>query len=247
MNWSDEGVILSVRPHGETAAVVELFTRTHGRHLGLVHGGRSRKARPVLQIGNHVDVSWKARLSEHLGHVSLELRHGYAAPAMESAKALAGLSALCTLARLMPERDPHPNLYEVTLFVLGYLDDDEVWPALLVRWELALLEELGFGLDLTDCAATGGNDGLIYVSPKSGRAVSASAGEPYKDRLLPLPQFLLAGRQSHVTVEDVVKGFALTGHFLETRVLQPRGETLPEVRHRLAGLLERSLGRAAAT
>jgi DNA repair protein RecO (recombination protein O) len=247
MNWSDEGVILSVRPHGETAAVVELFTRAHGRHLGLVHGGRSRKARPVLQIGNHVDVTWKARLSEHLGHMSLELQHGYAAPAMESAKALAGLSALCTLARLMPERDPHPNLYEVTLFVLGYLDDDEVWPALLVRWELALLEELGFGLDLTQCAATGGNDGLIYVSPKSGRAVSASAGEPYKDRLLPLPQFLLAGRQSHVTVEDVVRGLALTGHFLETRVLQPRGEEMPEVRHRLAGLLERSLGRAAAT
>jgi DNA repair protein RecO (recombination protein O) len=247
MNWSDEGVILSVRPHGETAAVVELFTRAHGRHLGLVHGGRSRKARPVLQIGNHVDASWKARLSEHLGHMSLELRHGYAAPAMESAPALAGLSALCTLARLMPERDPHPNLYEVTLFVLGYLDDDEVWPALLVRWELALLEELGFGLDLTECAATGGNDGLIYVSPKSGRAVSASAGEPYKDRLLPLPQFLLAGRQAQVTAEDVVRGLALTGHFLEARVLRPRGEDMPEVRHRLAGLLERSLGRAAAT
>jgi len=224
MNWSDEGVILSVRPHGETAAVVELFTRTHGRHLGLVHGGRSRKARPVLQIGNHVDVSWKAPLPEQLGYMTLELRHGYAAPAMESATALAGLSSLCTLARLMPERDPHPNLYEVTLFVLGYLDDDEVWPALMVRWELALLEELGFGLDLSQCAATGGNDGLIYVSPKSGRAVSASAGEPYKDRLLPLPQFLLAGRQSHVTVEDVVRGLALTGHFLEARVWRLRGE-----------------------
>src|SRR4029450_5002851 len=107
MQWSDEGIILSVKGHGETAAVVELFTRAHGRHLGLVHGGRSRKARPGLQIGNHVDGAWKARLSEHLGHMSLELRHGYAAPAMESATALAGLSALCTLARLMPERDPH--------------------------------------------------------------------------------------------------------------------------------------------
>jgi DNA repair protein RecO (recombination protein O) len=247
MNWSDEGVILSVRPHGETAAVVELFTRQHGRHLGLVHGGRSRKSRPVLQIGNHVDATWKARLSEHLGHMVLELRHGYAAPAMESAAALAGLSTLCTLARLMPERDPHPNLYEVTLFVLGYLDDDEVWPALLVRWELALLDELGFGLDLSQCAATGGNDGLIYVSPKSGRAVSASAGEPYKDKLLPLPQFLLAGRQGHVSKADVINGLALTGHFLETRVLRPRDEEMPEVRHRLAALLERSPKRAAAT
>ena len=247
MNWSDEGVILSVRPHGETAAVVELFTRQHGRHLGLVHGGRSRKSRPVLQIGNHVDATWKARLSEHLGHMTLELRHGYAAPAMDSAAALTGLTSLCTLARLMPERDPHPNLYEVTLFVLGYLDDDEVWPALLVRWEIALLEELGFGLDLSQCAATGGNDGLIYVSPKSGRAVSASAGEPYKDKLLPLPQFLLGGRQGHVSKADVINGLALTAHFLESRVLRPRGEELPEVRHRLAALLERPLKRAEAT
>ena len=154
MQWSDEGVILSVRPHGETAAVAEIFTRAHGRHLGLVHGGRSRKLRPVLQTGNHVDAVWKARLAEHLGHVAVELRKGYAAQAMEDALALAGLSSLCTLARLLPERDPHPSLYEVTLFVLGYLDEPDVWPALMVRWELALLEELGFGLDLAACAAT---------------------------------------------------------------------------------------------
>ncbi len=123
MQWSDEGVILSVRPHGETAAVAEIFTRAHGRHLGLVHGGRSRRLRPVLQTGNHVDAVWKARLAEHLGHVAVELRKGYAAQAMEDALTLAGLSSLCTLARLLPERDPHPSLYEVTLFVLGYLDE----------------------------------------------------------------------------------------------------------------------------
>lgn len=239
MNWSDEGVILSVRPHGETAAVVEILTRAHGRHLGLVHGGRSRKARPVLQIGNHVDVTWKARLADHLGHMSVELIRGYAAGAMDDPAALAGLTSLTALARLLPERDPHPNLYEVTLFVLAYLDDASVWPALLARWELALLDELGFGLDLTQCAATGTNDDLIYVSPKTGRAVSASAGEPYRDKLLALPPFLLPGRKAPLAPGDVEGAFALTGHFLETRVLRPRGVEMPDTRARLLALLKR--------
>jgi DNA repair protein RecO (recombination protein O) len=171
-------VILSVRPHGETAAVVELFTRSHGRHSGLVHGGRSRKLRPVLQIGNHVDAAWKGRLSEQLGHITLELRRGYAASVLNDGDALSGLTSMSSLTRLLPERDPHPSLYEITLFVLSFLDDASVWPALMVRWEMALLEELGFGLDLAACAATGSTDDLVYVSPKSGRAVSAEAGEP---------------------------------------------------------------------
>jgi len=240
MQWSDEGIILSVKPHGETAAVAEIFTRAHGRHLGLVHGGRSRKLRPVLQTGNHVDATWKARLAEHLGHVLVELRRGYAAPAMEDALTLAGLSSLCALARLLPERDPHPGLFEVALFVLGYLDEPEVWPALMVRWELALLDELGFGLDLSSCAATGGNDDLIYVSPKSGRAVSASAGEEYRDRLLRLPGFLAKGRQTGTaTDDDVTAGLALTGHVLQTRVLIPREEAMPAARVRFSDLMLR--------
>lgn len=239
MQWSDEAIVLSVRPHGETSALVELLTRSHGRHLALVHGGRSRKLRPVLQTGNHVDATWKARLSEHLGHASIELRRGYAASVLEDAPALAALTSLCALARLLPERDPHPGLYEITLFVLGFLDDDSVWPALYVRWELALLEELGFGLDLTECAATGSNDRLVYVSPKSGRAVSASAGEPYRDRLLPLPPFLSKERQGAVTKADLAAGLALTGHFLETRLYRPQGERLPEARSRLVSLLTR--------
>lgn len=239
MQWTDEAIVLSVRPHGETAAVVELWTRNHGRHLGLVHGGRSRKLRPVLQTGNHVDATWKARLADHLGHVSLELRRGFAAETMDTPDALAALTTMATLTRLLPERDPHPNLYEITLFVLGFLDDASVWPALLVRWELALLEVLGFGLDLSHCASTGSNDQLIYVSPKSGRAVSASAGEPYRDRMLALPRFLTRARTGAVTSQDVVEGLALTGHFLETRVLLPRGETLPEARGRLIGHLAR--------
>lgn len=242
MNWSDEGIVLSVRAHGETAAVVEVLTRQHGRHLGLVHGGRSRRLRPVLQSGNHVQITWKARLSEQLGNMTLELERGFAAEAMSSAVALSGLSSLTTLARLLPERDPHPNLYEITLFVLGFLDDPTVWPALMIRWELALLEELGFGLDLSECAATGSNDDLIYVSPRTGRAVSASAGEPYKDRLLALPQFLRGRSGSHVTSQDIAAGFDLTGHFLQSRVFAPRDAGLPEVRQRMASLVQASNG-----
>lgn len=244
MEWTDEALILSVRPHGETASIVELFTRNHGRHLGLVHGGRSRKKRPILQIGNHVDATWKARLADQLGHISVELRQGYAAQVMHDALALAGLTSLAALTRLLPERDPHGGLYEISMFLLGYLDDPDVWPALYVRWELALLEELGYGLDLTACAATGTQDALVYVSPKSGRAVSASAGEPYADRLLHLPPFLRPERTRHSGIADTLAGLALTEHFLLTRVLMPREATMPEARRRLGELLRRT-GQAA--
>jgi DNA repair protein RecO (recombination protein O) len=239
MQWRDEALILSVRPHGETAAVVELFTARHGRHMGFVHGGRSRKLRPVLQIGNHVEATWKGRLAEQLGHFTLELRRGYAAQAMAEACALAALASMAALLRLLAERDPHPNLYEVTMFVLSFLDDETVWPALYARWELALLDELGFGLDLKACAATGAREGLVYVSPKSGRAVSASAGEPYSGRLLQLPAFLKEGGAGNVTRADVVAAMALTGHFLEQRALSPRGLAMPEARVRLAQLMQR--------
>jgi DNA repair protein RecO (recombination protein O) len=237
MEWSDEGVILSVRPHGETSAVLELFTRQNGRHLGLVHGGRSRRLRPILQIGNHVDASWKARIADNLGHFALELRKGYAAEVLDDAPALAALTSIAALSRLLAERDPHPSLFEVTLFVLGYLQEPDVWPALFVRWELALLEELGFGLDLTACAATGAKTDLIYVSPKSGRAVSAAAGAPYQDRLLALPPFLLGWAANGVSAADLWAGMALTEHFLVARVLRPRDLAMPEARSRLLSYL----------
>jgi DNA repair protein RecO (recombination protein O) len=242
MNWSDEGVILSVRPHGETAAIAEVFTRTHGRHLGLVHGGRSRRLRPILQVGNHIHIAWQGRLAEHLGTITVETQRAYAAEAMADALSLSGLSSLTALARMLPERDPHPNLYEITLFVLGFLDDPSVWPALMVRWELALLEEMGFGLDLTQCAATGSNDALIYVSPRTGRAVSASAGEPYRDRLLHLPPFLRGRSTGIVGPGDIAAGFRLTGHFLETRVLERPDVPLPEARSRMIELIGRQSG-----
>lgn len=237
MQWTDEGIVLSVRPHGETAAIVDLWTRAHGRHMGLVYGGRSRRLRPILQAGNHVDAIWKARLADQLGSMNVEMRRAFAAETLDDPQALMALSSITTLTGLLPERDPHPNLYEITLFVLGFLNDPTVWPALLVRWELALLDELGFGLDLSQCAATGANDQLIYVSPKSGRAVSASAGEPYRDKLLALPQFLTKQRSGPVTTQDIHLGFALTGHFIEKYLLLPKGQTLPASRMRLVAQL----------
>lgn len=167
----------------------------------------------------------------------MELQRGHAASAMNDAARLAALSTMCTFLRLLPERDAHPNLYEITMFVLGFLDDAEVWPVLFVRWEMALLDELGYGLDLGQCAATGCNDDLIYVSPKTGRAVSASAGEPYKDVLLPLPGFLIGGRASEVLAGDVQRGFDLLGFFLEKHILAPKGERLPDVRGRMIDLV----------
>jgi len=240
MEWIDEALILSVRPHGETAAIVELFSREHGRHLGMVHGGRSRRLRPVLQTGNHIDATWRARLPDQLGHLSVELRRGYAASALNDPSALAGLASMSAMLRLLPERDAHPSLYEITMFVLGFLDDPTVWPALMVRWELSLLDELGFGLELDRCAATGATDNLIYVSPKSGRAVSAAAGEPYANRLLALPGFLRPGRSGEVTAVDIAAGFALSGYFLTTRVFNPQDLQLPEARGRIVEPLRRA-------
>ncbi len=240
MQWSDEALILSVRTHGETAAIVEFFTRDHGRHLALVHGGRSRQNRPILQIGNHVETTWKARLADQLGHATVALRRGFAAECLADRLALVGLSALSAMARLLPEREAHPNLFETALFVAGFLDEADVWPALYVRWELALLKELGFGLDLMACAATGKTNDLTHVSPKTGRAVSREAAAPYADRLMRLPVFLQPGRKGAVSREDVRHGLELTGHFLDLRFLAPQGNTMPQARRQLAELLARA-------
>jgi DNA repair protein RecO (recombination protein O) len=243
LEWTDEGIVLSVRQHGETGAVAEILTRGHGRYLGFVHGGQSRKIRPVLQTGNRVSATWRARIADQLGHFQLELSRGFAAEALTDPMALAGLGALAEFSRFLPERDPHPNLYEIMQFVLGYLDDQAVWPALYVRWELALLEELGVGLDLSACAATGATDDLIYVSPKSGRAVSRQAGEPYRDRLFRLPPFLARGDNRETELDDVAAALDMTAHFLSRRVLDDEQRELPEPRVRLARLINRAAAR----
>jgi DNA repair protein RecO (recombination protein O) len=242
MDFSDEGILLSARPLGEANAIAELLTSHHGRHLGLVRGGRSRCLRPLLQPGNVLSVTWRARLSEHLGGFTVELIDPRAARVLDDEAALAAIGSFTTLSKHLPERDPHADLYRGSLEVLRALDDSSLWPALLVRWELMLLQDLGFGLDLSECAATGTEADLIFVSPRSGRAVSRDAGQPYCDRLLKLPRFLVE-EGAVPAPQDVVAGFALTGHFLERDVLSPQGLALPQSRERLVQLLARALDR----
>lgn len=228
MEWRDEGIILSVRRHGESSAIAEILTADHGRCLGLVRGGRSRTQRPVLQAGNAVHVTWRARLEEHLGNFTLEPVALRAGAIMDAPFRLAGLATLAGLAQLLPEREPHARIYEALRIVLDQIEQDEVWPALLVRWEMGLLDELGFGLDLSECAATGVRDNLTYVSPRSGKSVSDEAAAPYRDRLFRLPAFLRANAVA--SVADVLDGLKLTGYFLNRHVFEPRGVPPPEQR-----------------
>ena len=226
MEWRDEGVILSVRRHGETSAIAEVLTAGHGRVMGLVRGGRSKQQRPVLQAGNAVQAVWRARLEEQLGTFTLEPLDLRAGAIMEEPFRLAGLATLTGLAQLLPEREPHPRVYEALRVVLDAIDQDDVWPALLVRWELGLLDELGFGLDLSKCAATGATADLLYVSPRSGKAVSAEAGHPFRDRLFRLPGFLRQGGAA--STADVMDGLKMASYFLHRHVFEPRGARLPE-------------------
>lgn len=233
MEWRDEGVVLSAKPHGETSAIVELFTAEHGRHAGIVRGGASRRMKPVLQPGNSVTVTWRARLPEHLGNFALDLGKARAGVLMDDPLSLAALSGACAVVSSLPEREAHKALYDAFLVLLDTLEQPRVWPAVFVRFELGLLQELGFGLDLTQCAASGETTELIYVSPKSGRAVGRKAGEPYKDRLYRLPAFLIGGRASDAGPHDVADGLRLTGHFLERYLFGPFQGRLPDARYRL--------------
>jgi DNA repair protein RecO (recombination protein O) len=237
MHWTDEGVVLGVRKHGESSVILELMTREHGRHMGLVHGGRSKTLQAVLQPGNTVQATWRARLDEHLGTYQVEGLNLRAARLMGSSMALYGLATLAHLLRYFPERDPHFALFETLTVLVDHLDDPDLAPALFVRFELAMLTELGFGLDLSSCAATGTEQDLTYVSPRSGRAVSAAAGEPYKDRLLKLPGFLIGQSKANRPREEEVRaGFALTDFFLHQNVFGPQGQRAPEERARFVAL-----------
>jgi DNA repair protein RecO (recombination protein O) len=238
MDWSDEGIFLSGKPLGEANLIAEVLTLEHGRHLGLVRGGRSRRVRPTLQPGNLVRVTWRARLAEHLGGYNVELMEAHGARALDDPRALAAIGMLGELVKLLPERDPHPELYATTLHVLRSFAEPDIWPALLVYWEMQLLQEIGFGLDLTSCAATGSTEELVYVSPKSGRAVSREAGAPYADKMLALPQFLIDS-SARLATSDIVAGFGLTGFFLERDALAPHGLNFPDARERLLDLLRR--------
>ncbi|MFO0995195.1 MAG: DNA repair protein RecO [Alphaproteobacteria bacterium] len=238
MDWSDEGIVLSARRHGESAAIAVLLTEAHGRHAGLVRGGSGKRARGVLERGNRVHASWHARLEEHLGTFRCELVQSTAAGMLDDPLRLAVLSSACAVAEAaLPEREPHPLVYAGLARVLDSLEGD-AWGETYVRWELALLGDLGFGLDLGACAATGETESLAYVSPRTGRAVSLAAGEPYKDRLLALPGFLL--EEGGVAEPAALSaGLGLTAHFLAQHVLAPHGRTLPDARFRLAERIAR--------
>lgn len=241
MDWSDDAIVLSVRPLGESGAILEALTRGHGRHLGLVRGGGSRKMKPVLQPGNSLHVHWRARLSEHLGSFAVEPARARAGTLMDGREALMGLNAFAAVASAaMPEREAHEPVFAVGEILLDAMMEDGLdhWGPLYVRWEAGLLDALGFGLDLSHCAATGTTQDLIYVSPRSGRAVSREGGTAYKDRLFPLPNFLL-GSQSAVSRADIVAGLKLTGHFLSERVLVPHGKEMPSARLRLDEMARR--------
>jgi DNA repair protein RecO (recombination protein O) len=240
LDWTDEAIILSARPHGENAAVVTLLTPAHGRHAGLVAGGQGRNARPVLQPGNRVKAVWRARLPEHLGHFTLDLAMSHAAAWLDAPEILSIMASACAVTEAsLPERQPMPGLY-AGLATLLALRDADLWGPAYVKWEMGLLEALGYGLDLSRCAASGVEENLTYVSPRTGRAVSREAGAPYREKLFPLPSFLLGF--GVWDAEDIAEGLELTGHFLSTHVFaHPHSRTLiatpgdlPQARHRLA-------------
>jgi DNA repair protein RecO (recombination protein O) len=239
MNWSDEGIVLSARKHGESAAIVTLLTRTNGRYSGLVHGGSGSRGRGIYQTGNLVSADWRARLSEHLGKMSCELLRPYSAALMtERLPLLALISAGAILERLLPEREPHPETFERFRALIESLGDGPDWVTGYVHWERRLLEDLGYGLDLTACAATGTTDDLIYVSPRTGCAVSAGAGGPYSDKLLKLPAFFL-GSTDRMTRDDIRDGLRVTGHFLARCAKDANAGDLPAARAQFVDRLRR--------
>jgi DNA repair protein RecO (recombination protein O) len=229
MQWTDEGIVLGVRRHGEASAILELMTREHGRHLGLVRGGAGARLRPILQPSNRVSATWRARLDEHLGNFTVEGLDLPAASFLGLSHALYGVTLLGALCRLLPERDPHPDIHATLAHVLSFLVDAKRAGPALVRFELMLLGELGFGLDLERCAATGMTTELSYVSPRSGRAVSRGAGEPWHDKLLRLPAFL-GDPECEPSADDLADGFAVTGFFLLRHIFEPRRLALPDAR-----------------
>lgn len=240
VSWEDDGVVLSVRRFGEHDAICTLLTAAHGRTAGMVKGGSGKQGRSLLQPGNHVRAAWRARLDSQLGVYTLESIRAYAAEALESPAALSGVSCLCAMAEAaLPEREPHAEVYRQCLHLLEHIGAAG-WDAHYVLWELTVLKDMGYGLDLASCAATGVTEDLEYVSPRSGRAVSRAAATPYLAQLLHLPAFLKDDSASPTaTAEEVAQGLMLTGHFFERHVFAPHGQKPPAARQRF---LERFSG-----
>ena len=238
MDWREEGVLLAVRKHGETSAIIEVFTEGHGRHAGVVRGGTSRKIAPVLQPGAQLDVTWRARLEDHLGTFSVEPVRSRA-DLMSARDTLAAMNAVTALlAFVLPEREAHPELFQRSLAMLDMIGDGPFWTLAYLRWELALLDDLGFGLDLGRCAVTDRSDNLVFVSPKSGRAVSRAGAGEWADRMLPLSPALIG--EGDGSPSEVLDGLKVTGHFLAQNFASSIGDKpLPAARQRFVDLIAR--------
>lgn len=241
MEWREHGIILRSRKHAETAAIVDVLTRDHGRHAGVVRGGVGRKIAPILQAGNHVDLRWHARLVTHMGVFQIEPVRSRTALVMGNRLALAGLNAVCAMLIFgLAERDPQPALYDITVPLLDLLGQDDLWPLAYLRWEMAFLAHLGFGLDLGECAVTGAREKLVYVSPKTGRAVAQGAAGDWADRLLPLVPVLRG--EGTAEPADLVAAFGVTGHFFANHVAPALDKpAAPEARARFVDLLARQI------
>jgi DNA repair protein RecO (recombination protein O) len=240
--WRDEAILLAARRHGEADAIVEMLTAGRGRHCGVVKGGAGRRQAATLQPGNQLDAEWRARLESHIGTARVEVSKARAGSVMADAGALAALtSAAALLIALLPEREPHPALYRATVALFDALAEGGPWPTLYAHWEVGLLGELGYGLDLDSCAATGATEDLIWVSPKSGRAVSRGPGAPYADRLLPLPAFLRT--RALGTPAEIADALRLTGHFLGRALAATGAKGPPPARARLVDRLSAPVSR----
>jgi DNA repair protein RecO (recombination protein O) len=239
VEWQDEGMVLAARRHGESSAVISVFTPTRGRHVGWVRGGAGKRARSVYQPGNRLRLTWRARLADQLGGFSAELEAALAARLLDDPDRLAGLGAACALLEAtLPERDPHPILYSTFSEFIEMLSEQDDWPERYVWFELNLLAELGFGLDLTACAVTGATSDLVYVSPRSGRAVSRAGAGVWADRLLPLPEFLIG--QGPADPAQIRAGLRLTGAFLRRHLFDASERPMPSARERLVRRLAQS-------
>ncbi len=241
MEWRDHGILLSARRHGESAAIIDVFTEEHGRHSGIVRGGAGRRLAPVLQPGAQLEVQWRARLEEHLGSFQVEPLRSRAVAAMGDRLALAGLNAVVGLVSFcLPERQAHAGFYRLTERLLDLLDQTGIWPLAYLQWERDLLEEMGYGLDLTVCAVTGQHDGLVYVSPRTGRAVSEAGAGDWADRLLPLPSCLRG--EGPAPDAEIAEALRTTGYFLTHRVAAELAhKPLPEARARFVETFSRRL------
>lgn len=241
MQWTDDGLVLGAKRHGETSVILELMTLERGRHLGLVRGGAGTRLRGVLQPGNLLRATWRARLDEHLGYYAVEGLDLRAAGFLGAAHSVHGVTHAAELCRLLAEREPHAQVFAALQAILDDIHEPLAAATSLARFELQLLAELGFGLDLACCAATGVTTELVYVSPRSGRAVSRAAGEEYRDKLLPLPGFLHADGEQLPSGTDLLDAFALTGFFLDRHAFAPRGLELPASRARFLAAVMRAL------